>query len=317
METSHTFASAADQVFPPMVQLTIGNACQLACTHCAHSQYVRSAGNDHSAMSEALWRKIVNEMRQHPDSALRIFARGEPLLHADLVRFVEIAKREVGLAIVSLITNGIELQGPIAQGLIEAGLDLVEVSLDAFTEETYAKIRPRACPSLAAQGCDFELIKRNIVDYLTLRERSNPNCKIVVSIIDQPAVRLEIDDFIAYWSARVDRVIRRRLHTFQGTVQGVEVPAKRLPCRTLWTRFNVHANGDVLICYNDWRNRVVLGNLNDPGTSIAALWQHPTLQQYRREHQEGHPSGICAHCKDWCGASWDLPYERVFAALLP
>jgi hypothetical protein len=259
----------------------------------------------------------VDEMRAYPHSALRIFARGEPLLHPDVVEMVRIAKREAGLRVVSVITNGIRLRGAIADGFVRHGLDVVEVSLDALTEETYRRVRPLAGATARGRGSPFCLIAANILDYLALRDRLNPACKVVVSIIDQPLVRHEVDEFVRRWERLVDQVLRRRFHSFHGRVPDVPVPERRHPCRVLWSRFNVHANGDVPLCYNDWKNEETLGNLNDPGTTIAGLWHHPAYGRYRELHRQEVFPGICEHCRDWTGASWDTPYEKVFTNLLP
>ena len=268
-------------------------------------------------MSLNLFRKVVWEMRDYPHSALRIFARGEPLLHPDIVEMVRIAKQEAKLPVVSIITNGILLRGDIAEGFIRNGLDLVEVSLDALTEETYRTVRPLAGSEARKRSNPFQTIVENVLSYVELRERMNPSCKIVVSIVDQPLVRNEVEAFILHWEKRVDRVLRRKFHSFQGRVKGIPLPEKRHPCRVLWSRFNVHSNGDVPLCYNDWKNEEIVGNLNDPGTTISGLWHHPIYEQYRQMHQRLVFPGICEKCQDWTGASWELPYEKVFENVLP
>lgn len=316
MQSLYTFPAAADALFPPLVQLTINNACQLDCYHCPQQEYAASPNNDGSRMSLPLFRKIVDEMRGHPHSALRIFARGEPLLHPEVGEMVRVAKREAKLPVVSLITNGIRLRGALAEGFVRDGLDVVEVSLDALTEESYREVRPLAGRQARERTSPFYLIVENVLDYVALRDRVNPSCKIVVSIIDQPKVHHEVDAFIRKWERIVDQVLRRRFHSFQGRVPGILLPEKRHPCRVLWSRFNVHSNGAVPLCYNDWKNEEVLGNLNDPGASIAGFWRHPTYERYRASHQKGEFPGVCAGCEDWTGASWEKPYEKVFGNVL-
>ncbi len=317
MPSIYTFPTIADDRFPPMVQLTITNSCQLDCYHCPQQVYARSEHNDGSQMSLALLRKIANEMQGHPHSALRIFARGEPLLHPDIGEMVRIAKQEARLPVVSLITNGIRLRGGLAEGFIRDGLDVVEVSLDALTEESYRKVRPLAGKQVRERRTPFYAIVENVLEYVALRDRLNPSCKIVVSIIDQPQVGQEVDAFIQKWQKLVDRVLRRKFHSFQGRVDGIPLPEKRHPCRVLWSRFNVHSNGDVPLCYNDWKNEEILGNLSDSGTTIEALWHHPVYERYRELHRQQVYPGICAGCRDWTGASWETPYEKVFENVLP
>jgi len=315
MET-YGFDTTKAEAFPPMVQLTINNVCQLDCQHCPQQVYAKSEYNDRSRMTIALFRKIVLEMQQYPHSALRIFSRGEPLLHPDIVEMVRIAKHEAGLRVVSLITNGMLLQGNLAVGLIQNGLDLVEVSLDALTEETYRQIRPLAGQRAREQKSPFNTVVANIVNYAQLRDQLNSSCKIAVSIVDQPLVENEIEEFNATWQQRVDSVLKRTFHSFQGRVAGISVPEKRHPCRVLWARFNVHSNGNIPLCYNDWKNEEIIGNLGDPNTTIAGLWAHPTYRHYRESHLKGHYPGICGSCRDWTGLSWTNPYEKVILNII-
>ncbi len=317
MQPEFTFQTAEDRTFPPMVQLTINNACQLDCYHCPQQEYARSGYNDGSRMSLALFQTIAEQMKEHSHSALRIVSRGEPLLHPDIVEMVRIAKIDTSLPIVSVITNGILLQGTIAESFVRHGVDLVEVSLDAFTEEAYREVRPLAGKTARKVSSPFDAIIKNILSYVELRDRLNPACRIVVSIIDQPHVKHEVDAFIAAWRERVDHVLRRTFHSFQGRVSGILAPERRHPCRILWARFNIHSNGNVPICYNDWKNEEILGNMNDPGTTITGLWHHPTYETYRSSHLGNSYPGICAGCQDWTGPNWKNPYESLFVNLFP
>jgi MoaA/NifB/PqqE/SkfB family radical SAM enzyme len=71
---------------------------------------------------------------------LRYTGCGEPLLHPRLFEMLEVAVQGAGCQ-VSLTTNGTLLGEQAVERLLATGVDAVDISLDAFTPETYAKIR--------------------------------------------------------------------------------------------------------------------------------------------------------------------------------
>ncbi len=76
---------------------------------------------------------------------------GEPLLHPDIVEMVALAE-ELG-ARTELITNGLLLDQEMAEGLVQAGLDTLVISVDGASPEAHAGIRA---------GADLRLVQQNV-----------------------------------------------------------------------------------------------------------------------------------------------------------
>ena len=55
---------------------------------------------------------------------------GEPLLHPDIARMVEVLKGRLDASSVAVVSNGVALKGR-ANSLIEAGLDRLSVSINS------------------------------------------------------------------------------------------------------------------------------------------------------------------------------------------
>ncbi len=287
-----------------MVQLTITNVCDMACTQCAHPVYRREEGYKPSFMDMDLYHKITEEMKNHPWSVLRIFGWGEPLLHPHLAEMIAEAKAR-GIESTNLITNGLKLDQDISTKLVRSGLDVLEISLDAATPQTYALIR--------GSERNHQIVAENIRRYVQIRDDLKGWTYVTVSIINQPKAAHEIEDFRRAWQGIADDVIVRTFHDFQGYALdgGTITLPPRHPCRCLWSRFNVNSEGLVNICFNDWHNKDVLGDLKDPAASIAQIWTSPRYEEYRASHLDGKPKGICGKCRDWIGASWSTPYETL------
>ena len=110
--------------------------CNLTCRTC-----IRNAWNEQQGdMSEETWNRIIESLKVLPSRPDVFFGGfGEPLLMTNIVEMVKQAK---GLANnVELITNGILLTEKRSQELIDAGLDVLWISLDGATPESYADVR--------------------------------------------------------------------------------------------------------------------------------------------------------------------------------
>jgi len=80
------------------------------------------------------------------------FTGGEPLLHKGLAKMISHAKHVVGIKDVAITTNASLLARRLPE-LLEAGLDRVNISLDAVTPEVF---------NTATQGGDIEQVWRGI-----------------------------------------------------------------------------------------------------------------------------------------------------------
>ena len=295
-------------LFPPMVVVSVGNACNYACSHCFYPTYSLQPGYARHDMDFEVFRKIADEMGRHPESVLRLIAWGEPLLHPRLDEFVSYMRKAGPHNKVTLITNGSLLTPARSLALMKAGLDLVEVSIDAAHEATY---RARRRTSLAEA---FRTVVSNVQSMAALRREHKIETRIVVSFIVAPNQDSEQEfvEFREVWSRTVDDVVKRPQHTFKGTLsQHRPLPARRTPCQGLWTRCDITPWGEVSVCYNDWERANILGDLNDDDVSIESVWRGQVLRQMQVAQTEGRFCGICEHCKDYNPDADVAPYEMV------
>ncbi|NWG20325.1 MAG: radical SAM protein [Chloroflexi bacterium] len=154
------------------------NRCNLACRTCMRNSWDVRMGQ----MSEAIFGRILDGLRAvTPTPSVFFSGIGEPLAHPRTIDMVA-RVRELG-AMTELITNGTLLDERRARGLIEAGLDVLWVSIDGATPESYADVRlgaalPEVLENMARfrrlrpaghharpeMGINFVAMKRNIAD---------------------------------------------------------------------------------------------------------------------------------------------------------
>lgn len=141
-----------------MVKLYIEptNACNLDCSTCFRQGWDESLGR----MSEATFGAILEGLPAlDPIPTVYFGGIGEPLAHRQIVTWV--AKAHALGARTELITNGTLLDERTAAGLIDAGLDLLWVSIDGARPESYADVR---------LGAELTQVIANIARFSKLRK---------------------------------------------------------------------------------------------------------------------------------------------------
>ncbi len=113
-------------------------------------------------MSKEVFLRIIEGVRNFTSPPTIFFGGlGEPLFHPQIIEMVAEAKR-AGCR-VELITNGTLLDVNVSKGLVEAGLDLLWVSLDGANSESYADVRlGAALPQVIKNVESFHSLQRTI-----------------------------------------------------------------------------------------------------------------------------------------------------------
>ncbi len=140
------------------------NRCNLDCRTCIRNTWDEPLGQ----MSWSTFDRILDGLCAFsPTPAVFFGGLGEPLTHPRIVEMVTRAK-QLG-ANVEMITNGTLLTKDVSRQLIDAGLDMLWVSLDGATPESYADVRlGAALPTVLANLAAFQAIR--------LARNISPNC---------------------------------------------------------------------------------------------------------------------------------------------
>lgn len=304
---SYGFRTINNSIFPQMVVVSTTNACNYQCSHCYFYKYVASPDYTRHDIDTSVFRKIVDEMGHYPHSTLRFIAWGEPLLHPKMIDLMTIARRAAPANKITLITNGYVMNEAYSNALMKAGLNLVEVSIDAARPETYSKLRTSLPNAL-------NIVEENTQEMIKNRDKDKYSTRVVVSFILYPTIESE-EEFKLFkekWEGVADEIVCRPAHTFLGVVRDVApLPQVRVPCYGLWARCNINPWGQISVCYNDWENKNIVGDLRDPNVTIAEVWQGQTLKKIRDGQCQGVFTGICEHCKDYNPNAWQAPYEVI------
>src|SRR5216684_4693044 len=148
---------------PLNAQIGISDPCNHECVFCWDHPPDDRANADTAdrfgmvragVMALEQFERIVDDLYGMGTRRIDLIGRGEPLLNRAALDMVRYAKgRGMQLA---LVTNGSRLFEPIAKGLVAAGMDRVNVSLNAGTPETYPNIHVTETPK------DYLKVKKNL-----------------------------------------------------------------------------------------------------------------------------------------------------------
>ncbi len=110
--------------------------CNIKCRTCIRNVWDEQMGN----MTETTFARILTGIEAiSPHPTVFFGGLGEPLFHPQITEMVA-AVKALG-ARVEMITNGTMLTKKRSRQLIDAGLDLIWVSIDGATPESYADVR--------------------------------------------------------------------------------------------------------------------------------------------------------------------------------
>lgn len=292
-----------------MAVLSFVYPCNAKCPHCPYTNSnIRDDYRDAPFMSEAIFRKIADECGKY-GAFLRISGGGEPMLHPQAVELLVYAK-EAGCR-VGLITNGSKFNEASTRALLEAGVDMIEFSVDARDPATYSVVR---------SGLQWEVLLKNAKRMLEVRNELKSPSRIVASGVNQKGV--EIDGVERFWidEVGVDGFIKRKFLTW-GTNTRLDpdrsadpapyLNTDEIPCPFIFERLNIDSRGNVMVCGYDISARTSMGNIQTQ--SIRDIWHADGFRHYRDMHlaNRGKEISLCRECPDWKYRSWHHNYWKV------
>ncbi len=315
MSSDYDFGSGLSADFPSQIIVDVTEFCNLACIHCPYEAVTKVKGAKRRHLDMELHRKLIDEVAQHLGTCrfLRYTGDGEPLLHPHLSEMLAHAVERTGLP-VNLTTNGMLLTEEIARSLVDAGVSVIDISLDAHEEETYRRIRVKG---------ELARTRENIHRLLAVTARSGGRTRVVVSFVLQPLNEGEVEAFRSYWrSCGVADVIIRPRHSCAGSNAAIrdamwaEAPRVRHPCLYPWERLVVKSDGTFSYCPADWLHQADLGSLADFG--VAEVWTGEKMQALRRTHQLNTfpEKSLCGRCPDWSIIRWPHEPGRNYADVM-
>ncbi len=246
---------------------------------------------ERAAMHLALFEKIMRDCSAYDDVCVTIGGFGEPLAHPDLAGMVHAAKA-AGIFGIHVETDGRGLAGKAADALLSGDVDVVSVHLDADSAALYEQVKGQS---------GFEQVVEQAEAFI---DAAGPDGPVVLPhLVKTRATMAEMETFYDRWLSRCEAAVMVGYNDFSGQIEDKAVmdmqPPRRTVCRRLNRCMTILADGQVVMCGQDFAAKNVVGNVKEQ--SVSEIWQGPTLSALRQAQREGDftVNQLCDKCKEW------------------
>lgn len=315
------------QVIPLDTPFTLNiypsNACNFKCIYCVQSLDKKILASKYNfkrdTMSLDIFKKIVIQAKMFPKKIklVSFMGQGEPLLNLNLTEMVRITKDSNIADRVDIVTNASLLAHQKSDELMEAGLDVLRISIQGINSEKYK--------SVSQVDINFEEFISNI-EYFYKKSRNK--CKLYVKIMDVSLDKGQNDLFYKIFDKITDRMF---IEQIKPVYDGVDYDRfeislitdrrgfkheKRYVCPQPFYVLSIWPNGDVIPCSAIHRVNC-LGNVNTE--NLLNMWNSKNLRTFqimqlkklRNKHKQ---CGVCC-APDDCAHPEDVLDEDAESLL--
>lgn len=305
MNENFKFGGRLTQNFPSQIIVDITELCNLECIHCPHVSWKKTEHYSGAFLDPELNKKMVDEVGDVGKGSvqyIRYTSNGEPLIHPKAYELIQYAVDHSN-TYVTLTTNGTILSEKRIRKLIESGIHMIDISIDAYHPETYSKIRVKG---------DLEVTRTNVMKLIKWVSETKAETKVIVSYVEQEENKLETGLFEEFWRNQgADAVVIRRLHSAGGAQEENTKKLwdsygsmERYPCLYPWERLTLNARGELAFCPTDWLHASAFADYRE--VSIHEIWQGNFMKELREAHKSGcfKKHEFCGKCPDWAETRW-------------
>lgn len=288
---------------PYNIGVDVSTYCNARCIYCAHSK--KNHGVYEGNMSMELFQKVLEEVKQFPSKlkCMELFGFGEPFCNPKLEKMVAKAKSADIADKINITTNGLLFTPERIDALVNAGIDIIRVSLQGLDAETYKKV--------CGVDVDFDKFINNLTYLYEHRGTSNVRMKIAdVALADVPdgkekfidmfgpiADTIFVEHIIPMFSAvdysGIDSDIYKNAVFGRENVKQNEI---HKVCHFPFYRLRISLDGGVYASCCDTPNDILYGNINDK--HLKDIWQGSIRTSFLKMQLKGdrfkHP--VCKNC---------------------
>ena len=183
--------------FPTQIDFELNYSCNFTCPMCTWNKESTENMGTEAWFDFDVFKEVIDDAIPKGLKSIRMNYINEPLMRKDIVNFISYA-RKAGILDIYFSTNGSLLTDDIIRDLINSGLLRLQISLDAFTEETFNKIRT---------GGNFNSVIKNVLRFLEIRKEMGVKLPTLrVNFVKTETNKHELDDFVEFWKSKADSV---------------------------------------------------------------------------------------------------------------
>ena len=183
--------------FPIQLDFELNYSCNFTCPMCTwNTESTENMGKE-TWLDFEVFKEVIDDAVPKGLKSIRLNYVNEPLLRKDITKFISYA-RKAGVLDIYFSTNASLLTDDISRDLINSGLLRLQTSLDAFTEETFKKMRT---------GGNFNSVVKNILRFLEIRNEMNAKLPTLrMNFVKTNTNKHELKDFVKFWKNKADSI---------------------------------------------------------------------------------------------------------------
>jgi len=273
--------------------------CNFKCSYCLHSlseEELKKMSFKRQFMEFDTYKKAIDSLKEFPNKlkALIFAGHGEPLIHKDIDKMVDYAKKNNIADRVEIVTNASLLTHDLSDKLISAGLDRLRISVQGVTSQKYKDV--------SNIQIDYNDFVENIRYFYRKRKNTNIYIKIIDIALDSKEDEKKFLDIfspvcdtaaIEYAIPFVSEVDYSSFNTdFNRCKQGHSQSSNI--CSMPFYMLVLEPNGNILPCCST-TVPIVLGNIHN--SSLRDVWQSEKLKSFLRLQLTGkNMNSVCKAC---------------------
>lgn len=282
---------------PRAVQIQTVSGCNANCVFCPNKKTELDIPLG-KKMDWDLYRSIVD---QCVDLGVRRFSpylMNESMLDPELPeRVAYITKKKKPFQFTKINSHGGLLTERMAKGLLDAGLDRLNFSVQGIDPVIYERI----------MGIKFDKVLRNIERFIELKNAGNYPMRVRVVMLDTKEVHPHLDEIRAFWKSRGIKINVNQLENrgHHKNIQSDAIAVHALQnfdwCNRMFEQMYILYDGRLVMCCADWEQTSIMGDLTKH--RLYDVWHGERYTDSRRRFLQGNVNGmLCDGCtKDAAG----------------
>ncbi len=285
-------------LYPTQVSIETVHGCNARCVFCSVDIWEKPK----QPMDTETFEIILKQLAQWGPDHLKqtgLALNGEPLLDPQLAERIKQCKN-AKLPNVGFTTHGSLLTAEKAAAILAAAPDYVVFSFDSLDAESYEAHR---------RNLKHSEVLGNIRNFIEQRNALNSNTRIVIRHIDYDGLNQNFADYRAYFSALLkndlDEIGYTKLHnsSVRDSIKWREGALKQgcfgtNRCGAPFNRLTIQANGDVVMCPNDFNAEMKIGHVRED--TLLNIFNCEKMINIRNVHQAGQRNSLakCDTCDE-------------------
>jgi MoaA/NifB/PqqE/SkfB family radical SAM enzyme len=286
---------------PYVIFIDPSSACNFRCTFCPTGDLplMKQIGRYQGTLKLADFEKLVRDLDAFPDpvKVLRLYKDGEPLVNKYFAEMVAVARSSKKVGLIDTTTNGALLIPRTSEKIIDAGIDLINISIDGLDApqlQKFAKVK-----------LDYKIF----IDNIRYLHSIKGDCKIVIKTTAEIIGASRKQEFYDTFGNYCDKIFventspcwpdfdveeRMGIQITQGLYGNAIV--EQTACPYIFYSMSVNSDMQVSACFVDWSRGLIIGDARN--LTLRDIWNSENMNAHRSAHLDGmrKSHSVCGSC---------------------